>query len=223
MYGCQEHVGSVVELERHLRRAHSSPESSALACPVQTCAWGGDTDSALVLHLTAAHPGRFSTMGSAPLPTRASSRPRPPPPPALLPPTPQPPGLAPVMCPVCGLPMHTSVVALRLCWGGHLASKGSGTRSSLVQLAMREASDADERVGLLVAAADALNLHGCASLSVSSREARARAQAFVWLPLKYACFHPQWRLTGHASKPARRRNDARGGAPRGSGCPGKCT
>ena len=99
------------------------------------------------------------------------------------------------MCPVCGLLMHTSVLALRVCWGTYLASKGSGTRSSLVHFvikeasdagerpgllmaahfAMKEASDTDERVELLVAAAAALNLHGCASPSVSSREARAPA------------------------------------------------
>ena len=103
------------------------------------------------------------------------------------------------MCPVCGLLMHTSVLALRVCWGTYLASKGSGTRSSLVHFvikeasdagerpgllmaahfAMKEASDTDERVELLVAAAAALNLHGYASPSVSSREARARARTFV--------------------------------------------
>jgi hypothetical protein len=44
---------------------------------------------------------------------------------------------------------------------------------------MKEASDTDERVELLVAAAAALNLHGCASPSVSSREARARAPALL--------------------------------------------
>ena len=167
---------------------------------MQTCAWGGDNDSALVLHLTAAHSGCFPTMGSTPLPTCTSSRPRPPPPSAPLPPPAlPPPGPVPAMCPVCGLLMHTSVLALRVCWGTYLASKGSGTRSSLVHFvikeasdagerpgllmaahfAMKEASDTDERVELLVAAAAALNLHGCASPSVSSREARARAPALL--------------------------------------------
>ena len=142
---------------------------------MQTCAWGGDNDSALVLHLTAAHSGCFPTMGSAPLLTCTSSRPRPPPSAPLPPPALPPPGPVPAMCPVCGLLMHTSVLALRVCWGTYLASKGSGTRSSLVHFVMKEASDADERVELLVAAAAALNLHGCASPSVSSREARAPA------------------------------------------------
>jgi len=121
-------------------------------------------------------------MGSAPLPTCTSSRPPPPSaplPPALPPPAPPLPGPVPAMCPVCGLLMHTSVLALRVCWGTYLASKWSGTRSSLVHFVMKEASDADERVELLVAAAAALNLHGCASPSVSSREARARAPALL--------------------------------------------
>ena len=139
--------------------------------------------------------------------------------------------------------MHTSVLALRVCWGTYLASKGSGTRSSLVHFvikeasdagerpgllmaahfAMKEASDTDERVELLVAAAAALNLHGCASPSVSSREARARARTSVGMHLKCICLRPPWRLTGNASRPGRRRNDARGRAPRGSRCPGKYT
>ena len=46
--------------------------------------------------------------------------------------------------------MHTSVLALRACWGTYLASKGSGTRNLLVHFVMKKASDADERAGHLV-------------------------------------------------------------------------